>query len=366
MKKIPLVAPAALLACLGCNHTPHIQPDQAAPIAAKVISISESRVPNVRNLEGVVVARQVANISPQVMAPIAEIRVHEGDSVRKGEVIVRLSSAELQSAVEQSQAQLLTASQQKAAAEAQKNLAATTYERYSTLNERHSVTPHEFDQVKAQLDAASAQLQAAAAQVAAANAAVHSSEAANSYTTIRAPFNGVVIKKLLDAGAMASPGQPLLQIEAPSDHEIDIQVNEAALGEFHQGAPVQVSIEGLAKTVAAKVREVIPSGDPAAHSFTVKIGLPALRGIYSGMTATVLVPGREGSLVLIPKSAVRHRGQLDSVLALDSNSVAQIRYISLGQERGNEVEVISGVASGDRILSEPNDALIGCQIEPQR
>jgi hypothetical protein len=117
--------------------------------------------------------------------------------------------------------------------------------------------------------------------------------------------------------------------------------------------------------MAAKVRELAPSGDPAAHSFTVKIALPAVRGVYSGMTAQVLVPGAKQSLVMIPESAVLRRGQLDSVLALDGNSIAQIRYVSLGQQNGAKVEVISGLTPGDKILAQPDDAFIGHRIEQQ-
>jgi RND family efflux transporter MFP subunit len=365
MKQLHLAFPALLLACVGCQHTPQIPPDQAAPISAKVIQVSESSTYSGRSLEGTVAARQMADISSQIMAPIASVLVREGDSVHQGQVLIRLSSAALQATVEQSKAQLLAASRQQAAAESQEQLAAASYARYAALNERHSITPHEFDQVKAQLEAAKDTSQASAAQVAASEAALRGAEAGNTYTTIRAPFSGVITKKFVDAGAMASPGTPLLQLEDATQREVDLQVNEASLQEFHVGSPVQVLVNGSASPMAAKVRELAPSGDPAAHSFTVKIALPAVRGVYSGMTAQVLVPGAKQSLIMIPESAVLRRGQLDSVLALDGNSIAQIRYVSLGQQNGANVEVISGLIPGDKILAQPDDAFIGHRIEQQ-
>lgn len=365
MKKLLFSAPALLLACSGCTHTPQVQPDQASPIATKVIQVSPASTKSLLHLEGVIVARQVADISSQVLAPVASIRVHEGDVVQKGEVLVRLSSVPLQAAVEQAQSQLLAARKQEAAAASQKDLAAATYARYAILNQRHSVTPHEFDQVKAQLDAASAQMQAASAQATAAGAAMRESEATNAYTTIRAPFSGIVTRKFYDAGALASPGVPLLQIEDATDHEVDIQVNESTLGTFHVAAPVQVLVNGSDTPIDAKVKEIVPSVDPAAHTFTVKIGMPASHTIYSGMTANVLIPSGEQVLLIIPKRAIRHRGQMDSVIALDNHSVAQIRYVALGQEHGDGVEVISGLASGDRLLAYPDDSFIGHRIESQ-
>ena len=365
MKIRLLGAPALLLACTGCTHNPQIQPDQAPPMAAKVLQVSPTSTRSMISLEGVVVARQVAEISSQVLAPVAAIRVHEGDTVKAGEVLVRLSSAPLQAGVAQSQSQLQAAKQQEVAAGSQKDLAAQTYARYEILNQRHSVTPHEFDQVKAQLDAASAQQQAAAAQAAAAGAAVQAAEATNSYTTIRAPFAGVVTKKMSDVGAVAAPGIPLLQIEDATEHEVDLEANETSLANFHLSAPVEVLVNGSDAPIAGKVKQIVPGGDPAAHTFTVKIGLPASRRIYSGMTANVLIPGGEQTGITIPRSAVRRRGQMDSVLALDGSSVAQIRYVALGQDRGATVEVISGLNAGDRILAQPADAFIGHRIETQ-
>lgn len=307
----------------------------------------------------------MADITSQVMAPIAAMPVREGDAVRAGEVLVRLSSPSLAAGVAQAQAQLAAARRQQTAAEAQKNLAASTFTRYAVLNQRHSVTPNEFDQVKTQLAAAEAQQQAAAAQTAAAQAAVQQAQATNAYTTIAAPFSGIVTARYADPGSMASPGTPLLRIEDAREHEVDVQVNESALGDVRRGEQVPVQVEGAARAIDGRIREVVPAGDPAAHTFTVKIVLPASSKIYSGMTAHVLIPTAEATALTIPQSAIRQRGQLDSVLALDADSVAQIRYVNLGRASDGAVEITSGLSAGDRILAEPSDDLIGRRIEPQ-
>ncbi len=366
MKKLLWGAPVLLMACTGCTHNPHVRPDQTTPIRAEVITASATSSRSTMALTGIIAARQVADISSQILAPISAVEVREGDTVRKGQVLARLSSVPLHAAVEQAQAELLAANQQENAAKAQKNLAAETYARYAILNQRHSVTPQEFDQVKTQLDAANAQLQAAAAQSAAAQAGTRQSQATSAYTVLRAPFSGIVTKKYVDAGGTASPGIPLLQIEDARDHEADIQINEADLRNIHAGEQVQVEFNGSQSPIMGKVREIVPSGDAAAHTFTVKIGLPPSRALYSGMTANVLLPGggQRASLTL-PKTVIRRRGQLDSVLALDANSVAQIRYVTLGRPEGNAVEIISGLTAGDRILAHPDDALVGRRIEPQ-
>lgn len=353
------------LACAGCSKSPQALPDQTTPIAAQVLQVQSRQQAAETTLTGAVVSRQVADISSQVMAPISEVRVHEGDMVRKGEVLVRLSSPSLAAGVEQAKATLAASQKQAGAAAAQASLAAQTYARYDMLNQRHSVTPQEFDQVKAQLAQTQAQQQAAAAQVQAAEAARVQSSANAAYAVITAPFSGVISGKYVDAGAMATPGSPLLRIENPQSHELDVQVNESSLHSLQVGQRVQVLLHGESYGSEEKVLEIVPAGDPAAHTFTVKIALPPSTSIYSGMTADVQIPGGEQNALTIPVSAVRHRGQLDAVLALDDKSNAQIRYVSLGRTFGSQVEVLSGLLSGDRILADPKDALIGRRIEPR-
>jgi RND family efflux transporter MFP subunit len=285
--------------------------------------------------------------------------------VRKGDVLIQLSSIPLHAAVERSQSQLLAMEKQEDAAEVQRVLAQTTYTRYTILNQRHSVTPYEFDLIKAQLDAADVQKQVASAQVESAKASMRQSAATSAFITIRAPFSGIITRKYIDAGALASPGVPLLQMEDASEREVDIQVNESSLPELHPGMLVQVQLNNSDTPIEAKVREIVPSGDPVTHTFVVKIDLPTLRGLYSGMTANVLIPAGEQHLITVPKDTIRHRGQLDSVIALDNNSVGRIRYVALGQEHGDTVEVVSGIAPGDRVLAQPSDSFIGHKIERQ-
>lgn len=365
MKRVSLGPPLILLVCIGCSPKQKTLPDQAAPVRAEVISVSSAMTPQTLVLTGVVTARTAADISSQVMAQVSDLRVREGDSVSKGQVLVRLSSAPLAAGVQQAESQLAVARKQEVAAQAQKSLATATFARYDMLNQRHSVTPHEFDQVQSQLEAAGAQQEAAAAQVKAAEAATVGSRATNAYTVIKAPFSGIVTARYTSAGSMATPGVALLHLESVGDREVDVEVNESVLHKLRIGDPVQVMMQGIDSQITARIREIVPAGDPAAHTFTVKAGLPATSTIYSGMTANVVIPIGQQTSISIPRTCVQEHGQLDSVLALDAASIAQLRYVSLGHNSGGNVEVISGLSPGDRIVAHPNDALVGHRIEPQ-
>ena len=368
MKTFSRGASLVLLIGAGCSRQPQTLPDQTPRVAAVVIAVSPATVPSALSFTGVIAAQQAADISSQILAPIAELRVREGDRVGRGQVLVRLSSAALAAGVQQAESQVAAARQQESAAAAQELLASETLARYQTLDQRHSVTPHEFDQVSAGFAAAQAQHQAAAAQVRATQSAATQSHANQAFTVITAPFAGVVTAKFVDAGAMATPGTPILRIEDVRQHEVDIQVNEAMLPKLRLGSSVQVSTSAATSTDSstnATIREIVPSADPTAHTFTVKIALPASTGLYSGMTADVLIPTAHLSAITLPSSTIRERGQLDSVLALDGNSVAQIRYVNLGRQFGDRMEVTSGLNAGDRVLAHADDSLIGRRIEPR-
>ena len=368
MKNFSRQASLLFLIAAGCSRHSQILPDKTESMSAEVIKVSVETVPSVLPFTGVIAARQAADISSQILAPVAELRVREGDRVARGQVLVRLSSASLAAGVQQAESQVAAARQQESAAAAQEQLASDTFTRYQALDQRHSVTPHEFDQVRTAFAAAQAQHQAAAAQVQAAQSAANQSRANQAFTVITAPFAGVVTAKFVDAGAMATPGTPLLRIEDVRQHEVDIQVNESMLAKLRPGALVQVATStenSINGPTNGTIREIVPSADPSAHTFMVKIALPASTALYSGMTANVVVPAAQLNAITLPRSSITERGQMDSVLALDANSVAQIRYVNLGRLFADRVEVTSGLNAGDRVLARPEDALIGRRIEPR-
>ena len=93
--------------------------------------------------------------------------------------------------------------------------------------------------------------------------------------------------------------------------------------------------------------EIVPAADPASHSFLVKIDLPALPAFRAGMYATADIPTGARQAVVVPRSAIVIRGSLACAYVLDSNNIAQLRYVTLGAPQGNEVEVLSGLSGGE-------------------
>jgi multidrug efflux pump subunit AcrA (membrane-fusion protein) len=130
---------------------------------------------------------------------------------------------------------------------------------------------------------------------------------------------------------------------------------------------VEVEIDsGSFAQMTGTVAEIDPAADPASHSFTVKIDLPASSGLRAGMYGSTKFADGVRQAIFIARSAVVLRGSLASAYVLDGNGVAQLRYLTLGATQGNLVEVLSGISSGERLVDAPSERdLAGKSIEVQ-
>ena len=132
------------------------------------------------------------------------------------------------------------------------------------------------------------------------------------------------------------------------------------------GGRASVSIDGLsAPELPGTVSQIIPAADPASRTFLVKIDLPANPSLRSGLFGRAHFPRGTRTALMIPKAAVVSRGQMQAVYALDAGNIATLRYITTGNALGQQIEVLSGLASGERVAASPGDReLAGKRIEP--
>jgi RND family efflux transporter MFP subunit len=218
--------------------------------------------------------------------------------------------------------------------------------------------------VKARLAAAKARHDGAHAGRVQAEAAVSEASTAVGFTKIRAPFDGLIVAKLAVAGAMAAPGVPLLIVEDPSHFRLEATVDESQIGTVRLGETVPVVLDSLGnQTIAGKVVQIVPMADPASRTFTVKIELPMNPQIRSGLFGRARFARGEREAILVPQTALLHRGQLDAVYVVGKDEIASLRYVTLGKPSANDVEVLSGLENGERIVAQPGEReLSGKQI----
>jgi len=360
-----LLAFAGLTAC-----SKQVEPAAAPEVESgvRVFQTTTQKIPETVDAIGTVRAVDSSVLSAQIMGTITSIAVREGDRVRAGQTLISIDATQLAAQSDRARAAVETAEQQIAAAESDAALAESTLKRYEMLKEQKSVSPQEFDEVQARSQAAQARLAMVRSQEAEAKAAEAAARTMQSYSRIHAPFDGMVVERRVDPGAMAAPGSPLLTIEKAGPLRLEVSVDESLLSEVRLGAGIAVRIDTLGSSpVAGKIAQIVPAADPASRSFLVKIDLPALPGLHSGMSGHALLERGSKDVMMIPLSAIVVHGSMQSVYVVGQNQIASVRYISTGNSHGNAIEVLSGLSAGEPVVDTPGEReLSGKRIEAQQ
>jgi RND family efflux transporter MFP subunit len=341
----------------GCSSQPKTA--QAAPEAVSgvaVVSAQRAQVPNWLEAMGTVRAAQSAQVAAQMMGNVVAMNVREGDRVRRGQVLAVIDDAQPRAGVERAQAMLLAADKDAVAADADFTLAQATLKRYQNLLDKKSVSPQEFDEVKARFQAAQARRELARAGQQQAQAALSQARTQLDYTRVRAPFDGVITDKRVDAGAMAAPGMPLLTVEDTRRYRLEATVDESQIQFVKQCESVPVTLDAFGdRQLTGKVTQVVPAADPASRSFLVKIDLPTTADIRSGLFGRARFQRGQRESLVVPASAVVTRGQLQGVYVLGQDKVAMLRYVTLGKSEAGRIEVLSGLQSGEQLVANPGE-----------
>jgi len=352
----------------GCSSEP--QPATPAPETVRnvsVLPVQRADIPDLLEAVGTVHAAQASQLTSQMVGNILEMRAHEGDRVRRGQVLALIDGAQPRAAVDRATAAESAAEQQVTASESDLALAQSTLNRYQNLYDKKSVSPQEFDEVKSRYQAALAHRDMARSGQLQAKAALAQAHTSFEYTRMLAPFDGVITEKKADPGMLAAPGMSIFTVESLGHYRLEAAVNENDLRYVHMGEQVPVVVDALENAeLKGKVVQIVPAADPGSRSFVVKIELPADTRLRSGLFARAQFSRGKRSSLLIPQTAVVERGQLQGVYVLDLNQIANLRYVTLGKTTGAEVEVLAGLQEGERLAAKPGELdLNGKRIEAQ-
>ena len=360
-----LLAVVGLAGCSNSNEQTRTTPSPETVRNISVLAVQQASVPDLVEAVGTVRAAQTSDAASQMMGNIVEIRAHEGDHVQRGQVLAVIDDSQPRAVVDRATAAELAAQQQLVGADSDLALAESTLKRYQNLYEKKSVSPQEFDEVKARQQAALARRDMAKAGLAQAQAALSQARTSLDYTRIRAPFDGVVTEKKADSGTLVSPGLPIFTVEDVRRYRLEATVNENDLQYVRTGQQVSVVIDALDNArLNGKVAQIVPVADPTSRTFLVKIDLPTDTRLRSGLFGRAQFSRGERPALLIPRSAVVERGQLQGIYVLDQDQLASLRYVTLGKPSGAAIEVLSGLQNGERLVVKPGAVnLNGKRIE---
>lgn len=345
----------------GCSNEHRIEaaaPETVSNVPA--IVAQKAIVSDWLKAVGTVRAAQTSQLASQIMGNIVAIQVHEGERVESGQVLAMIDDAQLHAAFDEATAAQLAAQRAVTAAESEFALAQSTLKRYTQLFEKKSVSPQEFDEIKTRAQAAEARRDMARASLAQADAALAQVRTSLGYTRIRAPFAGIVTERKADPGILASPGMPILTVEDTRSYRLEVNVDESDVRLVRIGQSALVNIDALGNAeISGKVMQVVPAADPGSRSFLVKIELSKDAHLRSGLFGRAEFSRGERSALLIPRTAVVERGQLQGVYVVEAEQTAGLHYVTLGRISGQQVEVLSGLQGGEKVIAAPGDRELG-------
>jgi len=247
------------------------------------------------------------------------------------------------------------------AAQAQADVMQKTFDRFSQLKQQNSVSPQEFDEISARQQGAQAGLEQAKAGLreseAAATQADSEARAAQdvaSYARITAPFDGRVIRRMVDPGTLINPGITLFIVEDTSRYQLQATLPAEALTAVRKNSPARVQFDALPhQPLTGKVSELEAGADPASHTLNARVDLPKDPAVRSGLFGRAFFPRGQKQALLVDADALVNRGQLSGIYIVDDAALIHWRVLTLGKTNGNQIEVLSGLTDGDLVVLNP-------------
>ncbi len=315
------------------------EPKTAAPAArpvgdAQLVPVRKIRVPATETAVGTIRAVQKSAVASKISANVVEVNVQAGQEVKKDQVLVRLDDADLKARLQQAEAAAI-------AARAERDQAKIELTRIQDLFAKNAAAKIEHDRAVTATKTAEAQLEQAE-QVA------REAKTVLGYATITSPMTGKVVDKQVQMGDTVVPGQVLVTLYDHTRMQLVASVRESLTQRLKVGQMIGVRIESLSKACQGKISEIVPEAESASRTFAVKVTGPCPPGIYPGMFGRLLIPLDEEEVLVLPKSAVRHVGQLTLVDVADGD-VLHRRSIQPGRSFGQDVEVLSGLTEGETV-----------------
>ncbi len=345
-KQIALLAPLMLAVCVVACHRNHgVQPQPVSQTRnLPVITVSVG-APVEYTTVGSVISDQRVDVTSRLTGYIRAVLVHEGDQVRRGQVLVRLDASDVEGAIRQAQAGV-------SAAEAAFRDAEVDRGHFQQLFDDGTISDNEFRKVVLRDDAARETLKQA-------RAAYDTACAQRAYAVINSPVDGTVVARAKLAGDLAVPGVPILTLESEHGLLFDafVDADKESMAAIAVGKPAEVKIDALSASLKGTITRLVPSADPATRSYEMKITLPETAGLTPGMFGRAVFQIGENKSLVVPRQALVERGGLYGVFVVDSEGKAHFRWLHTGREWPDRVEVTAGLQPGERLVGAPDGAL---------
>ena len=297
-----------------------------------------AQAPRERVFDGTVEAVNRATMSAQTSGRIAEVYFDVDDYVEAGQAIVRFTNLEQQAALASAEAAL-------SEAVARQKQSDEDFRRVEGLFNSGSSSKREYDQATAARDAA-------IARVAAARSAIATAEQQLEYTLVRAPYAGIVTERFVEVGESIAVGQPLMSGLSLESLRVVVDIPQHVAARVREFQTAFI-LTDAARIPAAKLT-IFPFADSTSNTFTVRIELPPGQfDLYPGMFVKAsFVVGDEDRL-LVARSALIRRSEVSGVYVVNEDNEVRFRQVRVGGVFGDRVEILAGLAQGERVAVDP-------------
>jgi len=332
-----LLAPLLIILLLtACSEPPPLSSSTTTLATAQTLIVSRGDIREDYATTGTLIADDRIDIASRIMGFIRKVNVHEGSRVEKGQLLLTIDPTEIQA--QQAEAEARLAQSQAQLAEAEMDL-----QRYQSLYAEKAISVDRFRKAELALNLARGETQAAAATL-------ERIQVQMQYASIRSPVSGVVVARHKQAGDIATPGAALLTVENPDNVVVRTFVKEQHIQHIRLGDQALVNIDAANLNTNGTITQIVPSADPGTHSYLVKLTLQQHGKSRTGMFARIHFNMGHSTGILIPSSAVINRADMNGVYIVDSNNIAHYRMVRVGRQFNNNVEILTGIKAGDRIV----------------
>ncbi|MFA7229944.1 MAG: efflux RND transporter periplasmic adaptor subunit [Victivallaceae bacterium] len=306
--------------------------------SGRIVPLVKQEIPLIYKTVGTVRSRDEVELSPRIVARVIEVTRRSGDSVKKGELLVKLDDSDLQAACRRAQESLKSA-------EASLTRALSEYNRQKLLLEKNVIPRKTFELAEEGWKAAVASEESARQGVKVADANL-------SYSEIKSPMDGIVSDRFKDPGDLASPGNIMMKVFDPSRLMLYVPLRESLVKSVKIGDKIKFTVESLKKTFTGEVREIVPSVDPGSRTFLIKMCiLNPSKDLMPGMFGMIELQLGTETAYIVPSSAIKRIGQLEYITVLNDNDVpSQVLVRTIPGPTLETLKVVSGIDADARLV----------------
>jgi len=299
--------------------------------------------------DGKIEAINRSTVSAQTRGRVQEIRFDIDDYVNKDDVLIRMQDKEQRARVDSVRASLREVEARLAKAE-------QDFVRFRDIYRKKLIA-------KSKLDSATAERKAAKSRVQAARAKLTEAQQQLEYTVVRAPYSGIVVKRLVEVGEIANVGTQLMTGLSLENLRVTVQVPQSRIAAIRDSCQAVIRIpdtwgqspsENYNQELKAKCTTVFPYAEPASNSFRVRLNLPeGDHKLLPGMLVKVVFIVGQTQRLLVPSTALVYRSEVTAVYVVNDKGNVSMRQVRTGERHLQQIEIVAGLHAGEQVALDP-------------